>query len=398
MIKTLKLKNFTAFSDIEIEFSPKINIIIGENSTGKTHLLKAAYALSFGSHLFKENKDQIESILTKKFIDLFMPLDDKLGKIHKRGATNQAEVESSSFYSDLIKLKLAFHNNSKEIDFKENKKYEDFSGIPVFIPTKEVLSLIKGITSKDSDKKTIESLFDDTYLDLCKLLLQTNGSKIPEKIDYDPRFGTIYPKIVNAIGGKYYFSDGRFLFKLGKFTEKSKQIIREIDENDYEIEDPTENILHITSKTVFAPFKDSEISNCMTAEGFRKLGILQQLLTNKSLNPGTTGPLFWDEPESNMNPKLMRLLVEILLELSRNGQQIILATHDYIVLKWFDLLMDKGKEDHVRFHALYQDIDTKEIKIESCDNYLEINKNAIADTYTDLTKEQVKKQMGDLGK
>lgn len=40
----------------------------------------------------------------------------------------------------------------------------------------------------------------------------------------------------------------------------------------------------------------------------------------------------------------MKDLVHVLLELARNGQQIILATHDYVLLKWFDLLMDKGKE------------------------------------------------------
>ena len=45
MIEKLTLKNFTVFENLEIDFSPRINIIIGENGTGKTHLLKAAYAL-----------------------------------------------------------------------------------------------------------------------------------------------------------------------------------------------------------------------------------------------------------------------------------------------------------------------------------------------------------------
>ena len=40
MIKHLELKNFTAFRSLSIEFSPGINIIIGANNTGKTHLLK----------------------------------------------------------------------------------------------------------------------------------------------------------------------------------------------------------------------------------------------------------------------------------------------------------------------------------------------------------------------
>tara|TARA_Y100001970_G_scaffold294169_1_gene447896 strand:+ start:12237 stop:12404 length:168 start_codon:yes stop_codon:yes gene_type:complete len=41
MITNLQLKNFTAFTDLVIDFSPGINIVIGENGTGKTQLLKA---------------------------------------------------------------------------------------------------------------------------------------------------------------------------------------------------------------------------------------------------------------------------------------------------------------------------------------------------------------------
>ena len=94
----------------------------------------------------------------------------------------------------------------------------------------------------------------------------------------------------------------------------------------------------------------------------------------------------------------MKLLVSILLELSRNGQQIILATHDYIMLKWFDLLLDEGQGDHVIYHALYRDANTGQVKMESTDDYRSISPNAISDTFNDLTKEQVNKTMGDLGK
>jgi recombinational DNA repair ATPase RecF len=46
MIKHLSLRNFTVFKTAELEFSPGLNIIIGENGTGKTHLLKMGYLLS----------------------------------------------------------------------------------------------------------------------------------------------------------------------------------------------------------------------------------------------------------------------------------------------------------------------------------------------------------------
>ena len=39
------LNNFMAFENSEIDWSDNINIICGENSTGKTTLLKAMYSL-----------------------------------------------------------------------------------------------------------------------------------------------------------------------------------------------------------------------------------------------------------------------------------------------------------------------------------------------------------------
>jgi hypothetical protein len=41
----------------------------------------------------------------------------------------------------------------------------------------------------------------------------------------------------------------------------------------------------------------------MVAEGLRKIATLVQLQRNGWLIPGTT--LFWDEPETNLNPVLM---------------------------------------------------------------------------------------------
>ncbi len=136
------------------------------------------------------------------------------------------------------------------------------------------------------------------------------------------------------------------------------------------------------------------ISTSMTAEGFRKIGALQMLLLNRSVHPGIRGPLFWDEPEANMNPKLMKTVVEVLLELSRNGQQIIVTTHDYVLLKWFDLLMDKGKADHVRFHSLKRAGESGQIVVESTDDYSVISKSSISDAFAELYDEDVRRALG----
>ncbi len=44
MLKSLHLENFTVFPDVDLTFGKNLNIIVGENGSGKTHILKAAYA------------------------------------------------------------------------------------------------------------------------------------------------------------------------------------------------------------------------------------------------------------------------------------------------------------------------------------------------------------------
>ena len=55
-------------------------------------------------------------------------------------------------------------------------------------------------------------------------------------------------------------------------------------------------------------------------------------------------------------------------------------------------------EDHILYHFLYVDKETKEVKIKSTDNYLEITQNPISDTFGDILDYDIEKEMGDLGK
>lgn len=387
MISRLEVKNFTAFTDVAIDFSAKINVIIGENGNGKTQLLKSVYALCVGGALqIGSTRDELALSLTRKLVRLLMPLDDKLGNMRRPGARGNAQLKATFALGE--ELALTFNGSSEVATVNSNSAYANYRAEPIFVPTKEVLSLVRGMTDANHDQRTVELIFDDGYLDLAQMLLRDSVDDPESKNNLDPRFDSIVPKLANLIGGRYQLENGGFRFQSGMYIEK-------LGQSSAETKAP--QVFQKTS-TRFVPAKTAVLSSGMTAEGFRKIGVLQRLLTNSTLNPGVSGPLLWDEPESNLNPKLMKLLVEILLELSRNGQQVILATHDYVLLKWIDLLMDKGKGDHVKFHALYRDAETGEVKVDSMDDYRAITPNAIAETFNDLTKEQVNRKMGGLGK
>ncbi|MBP5541023.1 MAG: DNA replication/repair protein RecF [Bacteroidales bacterium] len=46
-IASLKLANFKTYTDLDVEFCPNVNCLVGDNGVGKTNLLEAIYYLSF---------------------------------------------------------------------------------------------------------------------------------------------------------------------------------------------------------------------------------------------------------------------------------------------------------------------------------------------------------------
>lgn len=399
MIEKIELKNFTKFGNLTgeqaITFSPNINIIIGENGTGKTHLLKAAYLLAGAAALDQQQVDVAARFewKVKQLEALFKPIDGDLSRLVRRPLNGQRHaVLGASFAAGGIEIKIPSKQGGT-ISGGETKS-QMLSGPPIFIPTKEVMSLVGGMSDPASDNATLVRLFDQTYFDLCALIARDPVTNEAKEIENDPRFGNVYEKLAEAINGKFVFEGGKVIFYPGeyqrRFKKDSNALIGEVDPEKYAYSD--------TKTSQFVIKTGEAVSAHMSAEGVRKLGVIQRLVLNKGLSPGISGPLIWDEPETNMNPKLLRKVVEVLIELSRNGQQIILATHDYVLLKWFDLLMDKGKGDHVRFHSLFVDEENNGTKMASTDSYLEITPNPIDEAFASLVDSEIESEMGSLGK
>ena len=57
-LKKLKLSNFKNYTEVEAEFSPKVNCFVGNNGVGKTNLLDAVYYLSFCKSYFNSIDNQ----------------------------------------------------------------------------------------------------------------------------------------------------------------------------------------------------------------------------------------------------------------------------------------------------------------------------------------------------
>lgn len=146
------------FEDITIPFSKGLNVLIGENGVGKTHIMKLAYAACQAS------KHDVS--FSQKTTMLFRPDQSSIGRLVNRNknGNNTAKV---SVESDTAKIGMLFSTKTKKWDaeIKTEEKWEkQMSDLTsVFIPAKEILS---NAWNLDAAVKMGNVEFDDTYLDI----------------------------------------------------------------------------------------------------------------------------------------------------------------------------------------------------------------------------------------
>ena len=100
MLTRLMLKNLTVFSDVDFEFAPGLNVIVGENGAGKSHVLKAAYTVAAVSARGEKDsgsptptKNYLALAIAKKMRGVFRP--DELGRLARRQAgRSRCEIEA----------------------------------------------------------------------------------------------------------------------------------------------------------------------------------------------------------------------------------------------------------------------------------------------------------------
>ena len=169
-IKKLTLNNFMAFGNAEMNWSDNINIICGENSTGKTTLLKVMYSLIKPlSNVGKDNltKEMEEQVYVKKIQGVFRPDEMKIGRlVSRKQGSNRTD-----FSIDLEKkqkISVGFGNrqeNHADVFIERDEKTKKYDVI--YIPTKEMISTVEHFVSL-YDEYHID--FEEMYYDLAKLL------------------------------------------------------------------------------------------------------------------------------------------------------------------------------------------------------------------------------------
>lgn len=284
----------------------KLNVIVGENSSGKTGLLKLLYAVVKGHERFRNDKISTDpdfaNALSDKVFNTFMPRFKGLADIVTKGTT-KLSMKASMLGEDNHTMRLAFTigaESKKTILIQENQLDNTYSHTAIFLPAKEVLTILDAITFTREEKSYPD--FDDTYFDLVKSLrIRTTQGNIHAEIRGVSKTleGVFKGKIVQQFEGSEY----KYLYKNGNQKYAMQQ----------------------------------------TAEGIKKIGILTTLINNRVLNKDTI--LFIDEPETALHPKAQRELVRILQKISKlSGAQVFIATHSYYIINQLHIVAKEHKQ------------------------------------------------------
>ncbi len=289
-VDSLHLQQFTVFEDVELAFSPGINVFLGTNGTGKSHAMKALYAplraMEEWAAKGRALADAQPFHHTTKLCDVFKPDRNDLERLVRRGTAGQR-----------AKLEVRVGAARLDIDVGPGGQHAAVMGVEhtkaLFLPSRELLSMFDGFLAAYTKR---ELSFDETYFDAC---LALSASVLRGQAYEDT--GPLRAPIEAVIGGPVVLEGNRF----------------------------------------FVRRPDGDMEPHLIAEGWRKLASVAYLIANGSLSPGTA--FFWDEPEAGLNPQVVMVVVDLLLALAERGVQIFVATHDYLLSHTLSSISDYKK-------------------------------------------------------
>ncbi len=283
MIRTLAVKGFSGLPNAEFQFGRGLNVILAENGQGKTLLMKLLYTVEQVLAVAKDrSKTALGQTIGEKLVENFRT--EALGRLVRRqrgcrkaevGITHEESRESTVF---------TFGAASKKVVLTQRPE-KRLPVRPIFLPTRELATFCPWFVSLyDACHVEFEGLWRDT----CSLLAgpTKKGVRTPE-------MQRLLDPLEAALGGTVTVdrASGKLLLKTG----------------------------------------DGPREMTLVDEGVRKIVMLVRLADTGALRSG--GTLFWDEPEANMDARLLRVVAQCLRALATLGMQVFVATHSVVLVR-----------------------------------------------------------------
>lgn len=289
-IASVSLKEYGMIPSFDCQSFSNINLVIGENGTGKTFLLKALYSATRAMEEYKRGDDikTINEVLAEKLRWTFQV--DKLGDMVTR-SSNESLIFEMKLGTDQIGYQFSSSATSKVVTATAPSGKRETNSI--FIPAKEVLSLYSIILKSREVDKSFG--FDDTYYDLVKALRIS-----PKKGKNYTAFSNSRKLLNSVIDGKVEYDEAS-----GKWFYKSN--------------------------------RSQKFSIGATSEGVKKISIMDRLLSNGYLDNQSI--IFIDEIESALHPTAICQFLDMVAKIATDMDlQFFISSHSYFVIKKLALI------------------------------------------------------------
>ena len=325
-IKSLELENFSILPNEKLNFSSGLNVIVAENACGKSHLLKILYCLLSVTSDSKNRllKTDLQKAFADKLSNVFRP--DSLGRLVKRQqGRNRADISLILNSGEINRIDFST-NSSSQVNIQDMVK--NHNDIPAFIPTRELITLCPWFVPWYNHNHIP---FDETWHDTCQLL------GLP---------------IIKGARAKQVQT-------LLKPLESAMDARVKIDKS--------------------GRFYLANVEASLVAEGVRKLMMLAHLISTSSLLD--KGYLFWDEPEANLNPKLIKTIAKTIFDLSQSNIQIFITTHSLFLLRELEILKAESKNKNTegfRYFSLSKEKDG-EVTLQQTSDFYDIDDLVLLD-------------------
>ena len=361
VLRKIVVNDFLALQNgYEMHCVSGVNLIIGENGTGKSTLMKLIYAVrtSFDSddhecgeiphtlpiRTTKGISEEDLTVLCDGFKDLplrqyFDADDESTNEVwFMRGALPKGSRFDYCREAHIEDDKAVLYFDVMDAD---NGETHGDAHNAIYIPEKDILSHSKGLLALNT-KRSIP--FDRTYIDLLSSAELGRIRKIP------PYMVELMKTLAQVSGGEVVYQNDQFYMK-----KTDGQLI---------------------------PFS-------YEASGLKRFGLLWKLIQNGQIQSGSA--LFWDEPENSLNPMLMSKLAEVLMELSRHQIQIFIATRNETLARC--LALHCTDSDSLMFHAMYRD-EQQKIRVCSAPSFEQLDPNSLTGARVKLYDAEMAKAFG----
>ncbi|WP_195701556.1 DNA replication/repair protein RecF [Companilactobacillus futsaii] len=219
-VKELKLQNYRNYESLNVNFSPAINVFLGENAQGKTNLLESMYFLALTrSHRTSNDKDLI-----------------RWGSDFARISGTVIKDNSSRLKLDLV---ISKSGKKAKLNNLEQRKLSSYIGnLNVVLFSPEDLSIVKG--NPGIRRKFIDMEFGQMSAQYLKTMSQFKAvlkqrNAYLKKLQHHQANDMIYLDVLSdqfsAYCAEVIFSRLQFLQKLQNHIEKIHGNITENNEN-----------------------------------------------------------------------------------------------------------------------------------------------------------------------